>query len=143
MVAAWALTAAIAGVPGDVALPEGLGALLDAQCIDCHGGITTKGGLDLRPARADGRASEDVLRAVRRRLARRDMPPEDEPERPSDEEYAAAVASIDRTVPPAWKEVPTVRRLNRAQWLGAVRDRRQHRRGHRHVLGRRAAAIDL
>ncbi|MFM8699467.1 MAG: DUF1592 domain-containing protein, partial [Phycisphaerales bacterium] len=122
MVAAWALAAAIAGVPGDVALPEGLGALLDAHCIDCHGGITTKGGLDLRLACSDGRASEDVLRAVRRRLARRDMPPEDEPERPSEEQYAAAVASIDRAVPPAWREVPLVRRLNRAQWLGAVRD---------------------
>ena len=122
MLVAWALAAVVAGVPGDVALPEGLGALLDAHCIDCHGGITTKGGLDLRPARADGRATDDLLRAVRRRLARRDMPPEDEPERPSDEEYAAAVASIDRAVPPAWREVPTVRRLNRAQWLGAVRD---------------------
>lgn len=122
MVAAWALAAALAGVPGDVALPEGLGALFDAHCIDCHGGITTKAGLDLRPARADERASEDLLRSVRRRLARRDMPPEDEPVRPSDEEYAVAVASIDRAVPPAWREVPTVRRLNRAQWLGAVRD---------------------
>ena len=122
MVAAWALAAVLAGVPGDVALPEGLGALFDAHCIDCHGGITTKAGLDLRPARADERASEDLLRSVRRRLARRDMPPEDEPVRPSDEEYAVAVASIDRAVPPAWREVPTVRRLNRAQWLGAVRD---------------------
>jgi hypothetical protein len=122
MVAAWALAAAVAGVPGDVALPEGLGALIETHCIDCHGGGVTKAGFDLRPAVAGGHASEDMLRAVRRRLARRDMPPEDEPVRPTAAEYAAAVASIDRAVPPAWREVPAVRRLNRAQWLGAVRD---------------------
>ena len=122
MVAAWALAAAVAGVPGDVALPEGLGALIETHCIDCHGGGVTKAGFDLRPAVAGGHVSEDMLRAVRRRLARRDMPPEDEPVRPTAAEYAAAVASIDRAVPPAWREVPAVRRLNRAQWLGAVRD---------------------
>jgi hypothetical protein len=122
MLAAWALAAAVAGVPGDVALPEGLGALIETHCIDCHGGGVTKAGFDLRPAVAGGHASEDMLRAVRRRLARRDMPPEDEPVRPTAAEYAAAVASIDRAVPPAWREVPAVRRLNRAQWLGAVRD---------------------
>ena len=114
---------AVAAVePPGHAVPEEVGALLDAHCLDCHRGRRAKGGADLAVATATGRMDEQLLRAVRRRLARRDMPPADEPTRPTDAEYSDAVRLVDAALPPAWREVPAVRRLNRAQWAGAVRD---------------------
>lgn len=106
----------------DVAVPPELAPLLEAHCVACHEGARAKGGLELASVLASGRVDESVLRALRRRLAKRDMPPADELERPSPGEYRAAVAAIDAVVAPASREVPAVRRLNRAQYAGAVRD---------------------
>ncbi|MCX5652618.1 MAG: DUF1587 domain-containing protein [Planctomycetota bacterium] len=106
----------------EVAIPASIRPLLEAHCVDCHEGAKPKGGLELAGPLASGRIDEGVLRALRRRLAKRDMPPADEPERPSLEEYRAAVATIDALVPPTAREVAAVRRLNRAQYAGAVRD---------------------
>ncbi|MFM7051227.1 MAG: DUF1592 domain-containing protein [Planctomycetota bacterium] len=119
--AAWP-TPARAAHAADVRVPSELGALLSAHCIDCHDGARGKGGLDLAPTLASGVIAEEPLRALRRRLVKRDMPPADEPERPTRDGYAAAVAAIDAVVAPAAREVAAVRRLNRDQYLRSVRD---------------------
>ncbi len=106
----------------EVDLPGEVRGLLEAHCVDCHRGRRSKGGAELAGPVATGRVEEGVLRAVRVRLVRRDMPPLDEPTRPADAEYADAVRAIDAVVAPARREVPAVRRLNRAQWAGAIRD---------------------
>ncbi|MEY4847739.1 MAG: hypothetical protein RLZZ36_852, partial [Pseudomonadota bacterium] len=67
-------------------------------------------------------ADPTLLRAMRARLARQDMPPANIDERPSDAEYAAMIAVIDAVVPPDSREVPVVRRLNRWQIANSVRD---------------------
>ncbi|MCE2881768.1 MAG: hypothetical protein LW636_05355, partial [Planctomycetaceae bacterium] len=74
------------------AIPPEVASLLASYCVDCHEGPRAKGGFELASALAAGAMEESPLRAVRRRLARRDMPPADEPERPSREAYRAAVA---------------------------------------------------
>jgi len=106
----------------DVPLPASIRPLLGAHCIDCHEGARSKAGLDLAAVLAAGSIDEGVLRALRQRFARRDMPPATELERPSDAEYRDAVKAIDAVVAPAMREVPAVRRLNRAQFAGAARD---------------------
>jgi len=119
---ALAVVAAFSAQAGNVAIPEEIRPVLVAHCVDCHDGARAKAGLDLAAALAAGVADEGVVRGLRRRFARRDMPPATEAERPSDAEYRAAVAAIDAVVAPAAREVPAVRRLNRAQYAGAVRD---------------------
>ena len=119
---ALAVVAAFSAQAGNVAIPEEIRPILAAHCVDCHEGARAKAGLDLAVALAAGMADEGVVRGLRRRFARRDMPPATEAERPSDAEYRAAVAAIDAVVAPAVREVPAVRRLNRAQYAGAVRD---------------------
>lgn len=117
-----ALACATAAHGDDVAIPASIKPLLEAHCVDCHDGARAKGGLELAGPIAAGKIEEGVLRALRRRLAKRDMPPADEPERPMLDEYRAAVEAIDATVAPSAREVAAVRRLNRAQYEGAVRD---------------------
>jgi len=121
-ISALGASAGAVSTAGEVAIPASIKPLLEAHCVDCHEGAKPKGGLELAGPLASGRIDEGVLRALRRRLAKRDMPPADEPERPSLEEYRAAVATIDALVPPTAREVAAVRRLNRAQYAGAVRD---------------------
>ena len=106
----------------EVEIPASIKPLLEAHCVDCHEGGKPKGGLELAGPLAAGRIDEGVLRALRRRLAKRDMPPADELERPSTDEYRGAVAAIDALVPPTAREVAAVRRLNRVQYANAVRD---------------------
>jgi hypothetical protein len=67
-------------------------------------------------------ADPTLLRAMRGRLARQDMPPANIDERPSAAEYAAMIAAIDAVVPPESREVPVVRRLNRWQIANSIRD---------------------
>ena len=67
-------------------------------------------------------ADPTLLRAMRARLARQDMPPASIDERPSAAEYAAMIAAIDAVVPPESREVPVVRRLNRWQIANSIRD---------------------
>lgn len=97
-----------------------LDATLRTHCLDCHDGARGKGGFDLNTV-LDG-AQPSALRAVRARLVRQDMPPTEETERPSAAEYAAMIAAIDAAVPPARREVPLVRRLNRWQVANSIRD---------------------
>ncbi len=114
----------------DVALPAEFKPFLSTHCVDCHEGARAKGGLDLGAALEKGAMSESVLRVLRARLVKRDMPPVDEDtdeateetDRPRDDEYAAAIALIDAHVAPSAREVALVRRLNRAQYAFALRD---------------------
>lgn len=106
----------------DVAIPASIRPLLEAHCVACHEGSKPKGGLELAGPIGAGKIDEGVLRALRKRLAKRDMPPADEPERPSLDEYRAAVSAIDALLPPLAREVAAVRRLNRVQYANAVRD---------------------
>jgi mono/diheme cytochrome c family protein len=106
----------------DVDVPASIRPLLEAHCVACHEGSKPKGGLELAGPIAAGKIDESVLRALRKRLAKRDMPPADEPERPSLDEYRAAVSAIDALLPPLAREVAAVRRLNRVQYANAVRD---------------------
>ncbi|MDI9403977.1 MAG: DUF1592 domain-containing protein [Limnohabitans sp.] len=106
----------------DIALPSAVRPLLETHCVDCHDGPRGKGGFDLTPILKRNLIAEEPLRALRKRLAKRDMPPADEELRPTRDEYAHAVAAIDATIAPMSREVPAVRRRNRAQYAGAVRD---------------------
>jgi len=67
-------------------------------------------------------AQPSALRLIRSRLVRQDMPPIEETERPSAAEYATMIAAINAAVPPARREVPLVRRLNRWQVANSIRD---------------------
>jgi hypothetical protein len=109
--------------------------LLDTHCLDCHDGARAKGGVDLAGIMPAGEAAQrdaaeawmtaadpTLLRAMRARLARQDMPPANIDERPSAAEYAAMIAAIDAVVPPESREVPVVRRLNRWQIANSIRD---------------------
>ncbi|MFN9078469.1 MAG: hypothetical protein ACK5WX_13700, partial [bacterium] len=89
----------------DVAIPASIRPLLEAHCVACHEGSKPKGGLELAGPIGAGKIDEGVLRALRKRLAKRDMPPADEPERPSLDEYRAAVSAIDTLLPPLAREV--------------------------------------
>ena len=111
-----------ASVGADVVIPAGIKPLLEAHCVDCHEGASAKGALDLSAALAKGEVSEGILRSLRTRLSKRDMPPADELMRPSDGEYTHAVALIDAVIAPRAGEVALVRRLNRAQYANAIRD---------------------
>jgi hypothetical protein len=107
---------------GDVAA-----AFVRTHCVECHGGDTTKGKLDLtRPA---GDAVAELWRWTRlaERVRAGEMPPADA-EPPSGEQRAAfAVAVGDKLraevprLPPDPGRV-TVRRLSRAQWANCVFD---------------------
>ena len=78
----------------DVAIPASIRPLLEAHCVACHEGSKPKGGLELAGPIGAGKIDEGVLRALRKRLAKRDMPPADEPERPSLDEYRAFSAAV-------------------------------------------------
>jgi hypothetical protein len=122
LVATLCLACGAAARAEEVVIPATLRPLLEAHCVACHEGARPKGGLDLAGPLASGRIDDEALRALRRRLVKRDMPPAEETERPSEAEYAAAVVTIDGCVPPAAREVSAVRRLNRVQYASAVRD---------------------
>ena len=72
-------TLAAAVQVAELSLPAEIRPLLTTHCVDCHEGARAKGGLDLSRALEAGRIEESALRDIRRRLARRDMPPADEP----------------------------------------------------------------
>lgn len=100
--------------------PPALTSSLHTHCLDCHDGARAKGGFDLNTV-LDG-AQPSALRVVRARLVRQDMPPIEETERPSAAEYAAMIGAIDAAVPPARREAPLLRRLNRWQVANSIRD---------------------
>ncbi len=121
----FSLLLAVHGEPvahGADSIPPTLVPILEQYCVDCHEGARAKGGLDLVSMLSSGVVQAEQLREIRNRLARRTMPPMEEELRPSEAECDAIVEVIDVQVPPLRRELPVVRRLNRAQYAGAVRD---------------------
>jgi hypothetical protein len=132
------LAAAVAAGPAASGPPQpsaSFAQFVDTHCLDCHDGVRAKGGFDLAGIMPAGEAAQrdaaeawmtaadpTLLRAMRARLARQDMPPANIDERPSAAEYAAMIAAIDAVVPPESREVPVVRRLNRWQIANSIRD---------------------
>jgi len=122
--------------------PLGLVALLHAQeperpstegafhavfCVECHGGDTTKGKLDLTKVPDDPIERAWRSSRVRDRLRSHEMPPADAAQ-PDAAERAARIAAIDaalRVDVPKLAADPgrvTTRRLSRTQWQNVVRD---------------------
>ncbi|MFO0828005.1 MAG: DUF1592 domain-containing protein [Phycisphaerales bacterium] len=130
LVAAWSLGLAVPIVsraesaPSDQATTS-FDSVIGEYCLHCHSGDRPKGQFDMTNI-GDGReARAAVLRAMRDRLRRGDMPPPGK-ERPDAETYAAAVAylnaALDERAARASPGRPTIRRLNRVEFRNTVRD---------------------
>lgn len=120
--AAIALAATLAASPAG----EGLGPSVDAFCTGCHGALSRKAGLDLRPlVTSPGDAPLRTLRLARDHLRRGDMPPEGE-EAPAAAERQAMIdaigAELRRREPGVTAGRPTLRRLNRVEFRNSVRE---------------------
>ncbi len=123
--------AALACAVGLVASARADGGEIDSAltnfCIDCHGGYSRKGDLDLGPL-LEGLddAPLRALRLARDRLRRGDMPPEDEDAQPSRAEREAMIVAIERELmrrtPLAPAGRPTIRRVNRVEYRAMVLD---------------------
>jgi mono/diheme cytochrome c family protein len=112
----------------DSPLPSQVRTLLQAYCVDCHGGDQTKGGFDLLRIQQAGvaRHANEWERVVRK-LQARQMPPAGK-ERPTEQAYQNVVAYLVSTLDRAAQKHPdpgrsdTFRRLSRTEYQNAVRD---------------------
>ena len=113
-----------AGAPVEAAAAR---AALDRYCVACHNARTLTAGLALDavdPARVADHA--EVWEKVLRKLRTRTMPPSPRP-RPDAERYAALVAYFETALDHAAEATPdpgrpALQRLNRAEYVNAVRD---------------------
>lgn len=103
-------------------------ALVSRYCVGCHGGEEKAAGLALD---AIGREALDrhsqSWELVARKLRARQMPPSDAP-RPKEQEYDAAIGSLETKLDQLAAQHPqpgrtgTLRRLNRTEYRNAIRD---------------------
>lgn len=118
-----ALLALLLAPPAKEADATAIGPAIETYCLGCHEGPKAKGSLDLTDFSVRT-ANAGVVRAVRDRLRRGDMPPEGK-ERPDSETYAALVAELDRALDARAARAspgrPTLRRLNRVEYRNSVR----------------------
>ena len=113
-----------AGAPAEAVAAR---AVLDRYCVACHNARTLTAGLALDavdPARVADHA--EVWEKVLRKLRTRTMPPAPRP-RPDAESYAALVAYFETALDRAAEAAPdpgrpALQRLNRAEYVNAVRD---------------------
>jgi mono/diheme cytochrome c family protein len=118
--------------PGNAALAKrdavtAFKATVDGYCVTCHNDALLTAGLSLQHARLDDvGASADVWEKVLRKLRVQSMPPSGVP-RPPAEAYAGFAAYLEseldrhaRSAPDPGR--PAMRRLNRSEYLNAVRD---------------------
>ncbi|MBL8738838.1 MAG: DUF1592 domain-containing protein, partial [Planctomycetes bacterium] len=102
-------------------------AFLERWCVDCHGGDSVKGKLDLTKPAADPVGAVWRLARLRDRVSSGEMPPPDA-ERPPRDEALGFVARTTAQIREDGKLLPvdpgrvTVRRLSRGQWENCVRD---------------------
>lgn len=103
-------------------------AFVQAHCVECHGGDTTKGHLDLTQPLAEPVAALSRWSHLRERVRNGEMPPADAGEPLGAAARASFVAAVDALLAHAVPKLPpdpgrvTVRRLSRAQWENCVRD---------------------
>ncbi|HEX5053151.1 MAG TPA: DUF1592 domain-containing protein [Planctomycetota bacterium] len=121
------LLAGAGWLPAQVAPSPAQRSFLDANCVECHGGDSTKGKLDLTREPADPVLALWRWSHLRQRVHAGEMPPPDA-EQPPDAEREAFLASVAATLQREVPKLPpdpgrvTVRRLSRTQWENAVRD---------------------
>lgn len=123
--------ALILAAGADAQQPAAFGSVVDTvqrHCVDCHGGDTTKGRLDLAQlGTADAVAWLSTLTRVRDRVLAGEMPPADAEPLPA-AQREPLVAWIDATLREQVPKLPptpgrvTIRRLSRAQWDQTVFD---------------------
>ncbi|MBK8099645.1 MAG: DUF1592 domain-containing protein [Planctomycetes bacterium] len=110
---------------------------IERLCVDCHGGDTTKGKLDLRAlSTADTVVWLTTVSRMRDRVRAAEMPPADA-EQPTAAERADLLAWCEATLRAGVPGLPvtpgrtTIRRLSRVEWENSIRD----------LFGVRSAAI--
>ncbi|HYE04620.1 MAG TPA: DUF1592 domain-containing protein [Planctomycetota bacterium] len=119
------IIAAANAADGVLAYASDIKPLIDTHCAQCHGGETTRGGLDLARIADDVDAARDphLWRAVLIKLGSGEMPPAKKPQ-PSADERALIARYVTqmraRTRPDPGR--PTIHRLNRAEYENTVRD---------------------
>jgi len=101
--------------------------VLDRNCVDCHGGDTTKGKLDLTAAPTDPAAHLWTLARIRERVRTGEMPPPDaEPltavARQELLAYCTQQLAVGLPSLPWPAGRVTIRRLSRTQWQNSVQD---------------------
>ena len=105
--------------------------VVDTYCVGCHNARTRTAGLDLasldientQPG-AEIREKAEILEKVVRKLRTGAMPPAGMP-RPDEATYDALASSLERALdaaPSRHAGAPALRRLNRTEYAGAVRD---------------------
>lgn len=125
MLAVWAVACSLAAQDQGAAVRDGF---VQRYCVDCHGGDTVKGKLDLTRPAPDPAAELWRWSRLQQRVQAGEMPPLDHdalPDAAARAEFAAAVqARLAVEVPklPVDPGRSTVRRLNRTQWENCVRD---------------------
>lgn len=102
-------------------------AFVERWCVDCHGGDSVKGKLDLTKPASDPVGAAWRVARMRDRLRSCEMPPPDADQPPRDQALAfvaRATETLRRDVPrlPVDPGRVTVRRLSRGQWENCVRD---------------------
>lgn len=101
---------------------------IETHCLSCHEGEKARAGLDLSALVDGSEPPQRILRLVRDRLTRRDMPPRELDaifDRPDESAYEAGIAEIDAlTAERAARATPGrpgLRRLNRHEYRTTVR----------------------
>ncbi len=111
--------------PTTNAVPSRVSQFMEANCLDCHNGETSDGGLDLETLLRDSELKEvDHWEAVVKKLFVRQMPPAGY-ERPTETDYQtvldALVQQLDARAPQPGR-TDSLRRMNRTEYQNAIRD---------------------
>ena len=113
---------------GSVAVSEEWTGFVAETCLECHDADVQKGGLNFEPLLDEGIASHaGTAEKALRQIDARQMPPLGK-DRPVEEEYIAAVASLTQLLDnyaasnPNPGRTDTIRRLTRYEYGNAIRD---------------------
>ena len=98
-------------------------------CWDCHDSLIEEAELDLETILdEDPEAHAEIWESVLRRLTARQMPPADEPRRPSEAEYQGLIEALETRLDRAAENSPrpgrvdSIRRLTRREYANAIED---------------------
>src|SRR5690606_703018 len=112
---------------GDLMVPARMHEFVQNHCVECHGGDTTKGGLDMTVVPVGKVGQLHQWSRMRERVHAFEMPPVEISEVSTAERRSFTQwidALLEQEVPrlPADPGQVTVRRLSRGQWRNTVRD---------------------